>query len=318
MREVVIYHYDSLDKFYLSSGNYRQPDGTGLPADSTDIAPPEYTEGFIPVFTDEGWVVVKDDFWRPIYEEVNYDSGFKISQYSHLILSSLAGDFPVYPVLSQVCNTVLVSMLVSQKLRNVQGKYKELVFYYDKIMSLDIKNQIPVDISSDFMPEFADQCSDLYKYHFLVEELVASIRSAMDYIVQITYVLVCHSQYKENRTIAIDSIGALLRASNGGVLNNDIENIILGDGIHFKKDESGFIKIINDLSNSIKHSLMHAEAFSIIGVDFPTVISLQINKNERNKKITYHNHSACHLVMGFQKSLKNILHNQKVYLRQKS
>lgn len=318
MREVVIYHYESLGKFYLSSENYQQPDGTGLPADSTDVVPPDYVEGFIPVFTDEGWVVVKDDFWRPVYKEINYDSGHKRAEYTPLILSAFNDDFPAYPRLPQVCNTLLVSVLISQSIRDIQGKYKDLLAFHDAIFAYNLHNNIPDDIRVDLMPEYADQCSRHYKYHFIAGELVASIRSLLDYIIQITYLMVCYDEYLITRKIAINSIGSLLSGYDNNTLDDHVKMIVIGDGRSYKKDDSNFLRIINDLSNSIKHSLMHAEAFSIMSDMCPVVISFEAKNNNHNREITYHNHVACQLVMGFQDVLKNIIHNQKVYLRQKS
>ncbi len=314
MDKIKIYNFDSQEYFYTGSSWEQKVVGLGLPANSTDIPPPIFSSGQIPVFKEGEWSIVEDKFWRPSYKEVTYLSLKKNDSYHHLTLSAIMGDFPHYPSLPQICNTLLVSNLIVQKLRCVQEKHEELIKIHKKSKSFFWLNRIPLDGPRDFISKFANKTNRLYKYHFVAEELVAAIRSALDYLIQLTFILTSYEQYQSNKVVTVDSIGKYLKLKHNGKLGESIDQVITGNGIEYRSDSTNFLRHINDLSNSIKHSMMHAEVYSLYCREIPTVVSFQAGNNSHKKEIIYHNHTACQLVIGFQDTLLRILDNQKMYL----
>lgn len=319
MSTITIYHYEPFYGFYLKKDLYEAPLGIGLPAHSTDIEPPLLicADGFIPVFKKGKWVIEKDDFWKARYETVTYVSGAPLGSYTPISLSSLCGDFPVYPNLPQICNTTLVCILIEQKIRAAQGKYNEAIKCYDDIFKGYDTFQIPISGPKDYIKNFADKPAALYQYHFLVEEMIMYMRGVLDNLVQLTYVLTDFDEYIETMTIKQDKIGRL------GTTNNpttDLELVIIGDNLCYEKDPSkiSFLKVINQLSNSIKHSMMHAEAYNQLGESRPTIVSFYADYNNHKKVIMYHQHYLEDMMIGFQCTVLRILRNQKKHIERNS
>ncbi|MGR5334525.1 hypothetical protein ACPV5I_03805 [Vibrio gigantis] len=315
MNKIKVYNYEAIDKFYIGWEWYQQVTGLGLPANSTEIEPPTFDDGFIPVFNGTDWIVMEDCFWRPNYIEKIYYSGRNRDTYEPLCLSAIAGDFPAYPDLPQVCNSQLVSILIAQKVRSVQEKYRELVNFHSNFTDPIWLNSIPFDGPKEYIINYSEQSNRLYKYHFIAEEMVASIRSAIDYLIQLTFMLTSYSDYMSNKVVSTDSIGKFLQQLNNNKLSEDIKNIVIGNDGLYESDSTNYLKHINDLSNSIKHSMMHSEAFSHYCPDFPTIVSFQASNNNHTNEIVYHNHSACQLVIGFQNTVKRVFKNQTAYIK---
>ena len=315
MSTITIYHYELFYGFYLKKELYDAPLGIGLPAHSTDIEPPLLicADGFIPVFKKGKWVIEKDDFWRPRYETVTYISGAPSGSYTPISLSSLCGDFPVYPNLPQICNTALVCILIEQKIRAAQGKYNEAITYYGNILKGGETIQIPISGPKDYIKNFAETPAAFYQYHFLVEEMIMYIRGVLDNLVQLTYVLTDFDEYIETMTVKQDKIGRLGTTSNP---TTDLERVIIGDNIRYEKDLSkiSFLKVINQLSNSMKHSMMHAEAYNQLGESRPTIVSFYADYNNHKKVIMHHQHYLEDMMIGFQQTVLRILRNQKKYI----
>lgn len=315
MSTITIYHYEPFYGFYLKRELYEAPLGIGLPAHSTAIEPPILicADGFIPVFKKGKWVIEKDDFWRPRYETVTYISGAPLGSYTPISLSSLCGDFPVYPNLPHICNTALVCLLIEQKIRAAQGKYNEAITYYGNIFKGEETIQIPISGPKDYIKNFAETSATLYQYHFLVEEMIMYIRGVLDNLVQLTYVLTNFDEYIETMTVKQDKIGRLGTTSNP---TTDLERVIIGDNIRYEKDLSkiSFLKVINQLSNSMKHSMMHAEAYNQLGESRPTIVSFYADYNNHKKVIMHHQHYLEDMMIGFQQTVLRILRNQKKYI----
>lgn len=95
----------------------------------------------------------------------------------------------------------------------------------------------------------------------------------------------------------------------------DLESIIIGDELNYEKDQipNSFLKIINELSNSMKHSMMHAEAYNQAGVNRPKIISFYAKNNNYEKVIIYQQHHSEQMMIVFQHTACRILRNQKIF-----
>lgn len=317
MSFIKIFHYEPFYNFYLSTERHQLQPGVGLPAHSTDIIPPLLicAEGYIPVFKDTKWVIEKDDFWRPVYQVVTYNSIFPLGCYEPIQVSLFSGDFPTYPNLPQICNSNLVCMLIGQKIRAAQEKYQEAVDYYSAIFDTNELYRVPVDGTKEACSQFTTSPSAIYKYHFLVEEMVMYMRSTIDNLVQLAYVLTNFDEYIETMRVKQDKIGKLGTTEEA---ESDLEKIFIGDGCLYEKDPSSirFLWVINQLSNSMKHSMMHAEAYNQLGNSCPTIVSYFADYNDHKKVIMNHQHDLEQIMLGFQSTVLRILKNQKIYAAQ--
>lgn len=63
---ITVYSFD-VNNIYCGSFEYHWATGTGLAANSTLINPPEFSEGFIPVFVDVAWEIQQDHRGKAVY-----------------------------------------------------------------------------------------------------------------------------------------------------------------------------------------------------------------------------------------------------------
>ena len=77
-RTVKIYNLLAGTNEFIGEGDAYIPPHTGLPANSTDIAPPEIPTGFVAVFNseNESWNIVEDHRGKTVYEVASGDALF--------------------------------------------------------------------------------------------------------------------------------------------------------------------------------------------------------------------------------------------------
>jgi hypothetical protein len=301
----VIFHYDFADQFLLGSEDISDlPPGVGLPAFSTEISPPAFDAGFIPVFDGQNWKVVEDRFFHPQYIEINYDAGRPMSSYTPKALSYI-DDFPPYPSIAQISSSPLTVMGIIDRYKLVQKKLDQVLKWHAEFMQHEhlkleyiIKNRssaIWLDPSSEYKLE--------------CETMVFLMRRVIDSLIQLTYLLTNSTEFKESLQIKISELGHVLKHPT-----TPLAAIILGSD-EYEADTTNFLRTINSLFNSFKHCLMHEDSRTLIGLDFPTVVSYFAKYNDHKNLIEFHNHNVFHLVMGFQDNVSRILRNQKDYLK---
>ena len=310
-RYVTIYHYDQYDKYFINKeNNYYQPAGTGLPAHSTDIPVPEKAlpEGYLYVFEDSKWVETEDNFVRIEQEEKNYiyqenlPSTFKID-------TILFTDMPTYEEIERFTNPQLQALMLTSKYSHIQHEFIDILDFHDKY----IKN---IQNSEQF---YSPNHNPMIMYRLKTESLMLSIRSLFDELVQLTYVTCYKNDFNNDnkKQIRIDCIGDLF--SDSKIVNYPLcKKIILGDENDYEKDKSRFLKTINDLFNSIKHSFLHYESMSLYS-DVPNIVSFCKDRNKfSSNKILFLNHSLFQIMFGFQSNFRRIIKNQKKYLLSKN
>lgn len=84
-RVITIYNLSSSTNEFIGKGDGYIPANTGLPAYSTDIAPPSVSDGFVAVFNFESgkWTVVEDHRGKTVYN-IHTGSAITISQLGNL------------------------------------------------------------------------------------------------------------------------------------------------------------------------------------------------------------------------------------------
>jgi hypothetical protein len=304
---VRIFHYEPTFKFFLVDEviQDQRPD-IGLPAHSTDIAPPfeSFKEGWVAVFDGGSWEMVVDTFWRPRKREENYDAGRLSSTYKPLEIAR--HQFPRYPSMPMLCNTELVVSAICQRIFLIEKKFSNLLLLHKKINAFHEACNLGVpDIS-----QLEENQIRWYEYKLGIEETIYLMRRVLDSLVQLTFLLTSYPDFLETKKIDVNEIGKVFDTN---LAKTNLGKIILGDVECYQKDETNFLRVINDLFNSFKHSLMHDESYLLFCSDLPSVTSYQAKHNDHRNEIVFHNHNFFHLMMGFQDSVVRILENQRIY-----
>ncbi|MDO8769985.1 MAG: hypothetical protein Q7K57_15010 [Burkholderiaceae bacterium] len=313
--EVLAYHYEAESKFFLGAekADICQLTSTPLvPAFATLTPPPILeTDGEKIAQFDElskQWSLVANDFWRPSFSEINYDAERPIKTYAPISLSMYGEFFPAYQSIPMICNSTLVVTALCQRTRAIHEKFN-LICSLHKVLLSGVFPQVPLD-----SPDYAALASSptlLYRYKLEVESMVYLMRRVLDCLTQLTYLLTDRDEFKRTKRIAHNEIGRVLEKSGK---ESDFSKVMVGDGTVYEEDKTGFLKTINDLFNSFKHCMMHEESNTLIGIEFPTIVSYHAKHNDHATTIIHHNHSAHHIMMGFQDNVLRILRNQKKFL----
>ncbi|HAS6977668.1 TPA: hypothetical protein I7297_25380 [Vibrio parahaemolyticus] len=306
-----LYHYEPYYKFYLGTEERNDIDEEnakkryGIPAGSTVKKPPleQCNADEIPIFENDEWKIVKDDFWRPTVEEINYDTGRKMDTFQYIEPNMY--DFMKYPSMPQLCNTGLVSMRIHQSLIIINKKFHQCVEMHRLILQGGGDNTVfsPAKGTATFSP------STMHEFKTEMESIIFIMRRVLDSLVQLTDLMVNFSSFEKTKTLGHESIGSVLSPK---AKSTPVKGIIMGNE-EYEQDTTNFLEISNDLFNGFKHSLMHDESFSQIGDEHPTFVGFLVKYANHKKTIQYHNHNAYHLMMGFQDCIARILRNQETY-----
>ena len=141
-----------------------------------------------------------------------------------------------------------------------------------------------------------------------INHLVTHMRLVFNNLIAYIYILIDYDKVLKDKKIKISSIGSVKNNSS-----HIIHDIIFG-GNSYVKDETNFLNILNDVSNSFKHSILNAEALGIASANpnIPTIVSFYAKNNDLSK-IEYHSHNLIEFMIGFQDNLNRIAKNQKIW-----
>ncbi|MEZ9839523.1 hypothetical protein AB4323_20570 [Vibrio sp. 10N.261.52.C11] len=314
-KKVLVHYFNASYRYYEESKLVTYAHGqVGPPGLATEIPPPVLicAEGYIPVFTvEKKWVIKENTFWKPIFINKHYHAGYIWGHYIPFALS--LGDFPLYKSLPQIFTNVHLPFLIQQKIRNIHNKYYQLNVLYSKTKgNFQGEKFIPIDgpkLGNDGMHYHASPSFN-YEYHFVAEELITCMKSILDYLVQLTSIMVDRETSVSKNKVLKSELGNL------GAINTPssvLEKLICGDGEGYMRDNSEFLTIINELSNSIKHSMIHCWTYNEYPDSEPIILSYQAKSNKFSNPIIYHCHSLEQLMIGFRNTVKRLLWNQKRY-----
>ncbi len=307
--KVLVYHYDPSERFFLYSEEACQNprDGTPLvPKNATLVAPPvACPEGHIPVFDGETWEIMKDVFWRPQCVEINFDAGREASTWEPKAISHR--DFPVYPNVFRLAASPVVVFRLVDNIRYIDAKFQHIVNFHSENLS---RMQSSVIDRADGGASLCAKPTALGMYKLESEALIFQMRHCLDTLCRLTELLVDADKVNEERSFRCDFVGTLFSNKKNG----QVANIIRGLGGNFEGDTTDFLRISNDLFNTMKHSHINAETQTVFSTDCPSIVALQLFNGKDKHEVTYHNHNAYHLMMGFHDSIDRILVNQKTFL----
>lgn len=308
---MIIYHYDMYYKFYICSeekvGIVEEDarKGIGIPAGSTIVPPPidQCRDNEIPVFENNSWIIVQDDFWRPEYEEINYDSGRSVDTFQFIEFNW--NDLMKYKSMPQICNTSLVGMRIYQSIIIINKKFAQCIEMHRMVLENRINNVVysPVKGAMTFCPSVS------YELKTDLESIVFIMRRVLDSLVQLTDLMVNFSLFERTKCLSHESVGSLFSENPRC---QTVKSIVTGGDI-YEYDNTGFIKVINSLFNGYKHCIMNDETFRLINSDYITITGYSVKKSNYDKLIYFHNHNAYHFMMGFQDCVARVLRNQELY-----
>jgi len=146
----------------------------------------------------------------------------------------------------------------------------------------------------------------LYHYKLHSECWVYQMRRTLDALVQFVEIL-RHANVSAP-PVKLESTGISSLLSEGCTCRKAYP-IVMGDDACFSKDNTRFIKTLNDLFNGMKHHWIHEESHNRFCKEWPTIVSFYAKNNDLSQGVVYHNHNAYHLAMGFQDNVARILSN---------
>lgn len=154
---------------------------------------------------------------------------------------------------------------IIQRVENVNVLIKDLFEEFDFLRN---------ELFEDKIKESIIKTPYYYRQKFLTEQIFYWIRKTIDELISLIYVLEYIKKESEYpKKIEIESIGKLLYSKN-----------FLPD---LKNKNQNVLTIINDISNTYKHSFLNSETLNHIGEFDPLVFSYGFKNNDLNKKMIF-------------------------------
>ena len=238
--------------------------------------------------------------------EINYNAGRKVSTYEHDELTF--DDFPQYELRFSVA---------------IVRRYRFSHYLFDELLSLHKEQFSGARLGSVMAPGpenaylLAAKPNKTDKYKYSSESLVFQIRRTLDSIVQYASLI---ADQPSNDTgmpkIQLSGIDGLLK--DGGN-ETKIFRILFAQQTLEETDTTGYLKIINDIFNAMKHHWFHEESLNNYCEEWPTIFTYYAKNNSPEKHgLFLHNHNCFHLMMGFQDIVRLFLGNLKGSFEDKS
>ncbi|MFD2034495.1 hypothetical protein ACFSKL_06815 [Belliella marina] len=190
------------------------------------------------------------------------------------------------------------------KFSNFNLKWFEIIQRIDNVNILihDLYkdfNLINTELSKDAIENAYLKTPLFYKQKFLTEQIIYWIRKTLDEIIAMIYVLEYLKIKKEYPThIKIESIGHLI-GSKEFLIN-------------IKTNHLDFLKIINNISNTYKHSFFNSEIHNYIGELDPLVFSYGFKNNNLEKEMMFTTYKLEEIIIALNKLLGDLI----IYIKQ--
>ena len=197
-------------------------------------------------------------------------------------------DFPE----SEFSNFKLKWLEIIQRIDNVNELIHQLFIDF-QILNMQIKESV-IEDEIFKTPLY-------YKQKFLTEQIFYWIRKTVDEIISIIYVLEylkTNSQYP--KIIKIDCIGKLIN-SKEFILN-------------IKEKHIATFNIINDISNTYKHSFMNSEIHAYIGEKDPLIFSYGFKNNNLEKNPIFTQYKMEDIIT----DLNSLINDFIIYIKEKT
>lgn len=187
---------------------------------------------------------------------------------------------------TQYSNFTLKWMEIVQRVDNINDLIHNL--FQDFII-------LNVEVDPDPIVDSAKKTSIFYKQKFLTEQIFYWIRKTVDEIISLIYVLKYLQENNDEypNKIRIDCIGAFI---NSTAFVDDIKTTHLD-----------ILTIINDISNTYKHSFLNSEIHAYFGEKDPLVFAYGVKSNKLDNDVIFTQYRIEDIINSLNKLLFDLI-----------
>jgi len=237
--------------------------------------------------------------------EVNYDANRKAISYKPEDLFQNIRIGTKHLSGSKYHSSFQAFISLNQKIKLIDQKFSDFIETHKKMIS-EVEQGITVLSAPGQVNQLAGKPTIISLHKSIGEEIIFHMRIVLDTLIQLISIELNKSEFELTLKIKTDSIGKLLNKKNKGTPTYEV---VFGNELELEKDSTNFLSTLNELFNSLKHSMFHTETNSLHNDEWPVITSLFAGYGDLNNGLRYHNHNGYHLMMGFQDCLKRILDN---------
>ncbi|MGJ3523898.1 hypothetical protein ACR4XJ_12825 [Nitratidesulfovibrio sp. D1] len=299
METRICYSYDSLDFFFNGiehAHKYPKDPNWSIPAHATLVAPPDepWPKGLIPVFsaTSQEWSLQPDNFWRPTIEEVYLSLAAPLSGVPRLRARSWS-DLP-RGTLPRLLNGTRTPLWCEAMLAHINILIDDVCETHSLVFSKDLS-------------ALTKQPSPRMAHNFAKFHLLLAMKSLIDTVIIARSIAEFGNDIWQEKKLFADSIGNLLNLND----KSDPRCTQLKHELVPTNDIELFLRALNELANAQKHSALTPETLHLVGENSPSILALAVDRNNFNKKITYHNHRLDQIIVGMEMFLDVALSKTK-------
>lgn len=229
--------------------------------------------------------------------EINYEAGRKAATYTQDELTH--DDFPNHGL---------------RFFTAIACRYRFSHYLFDELLTLHKEQFAGSQLHSVMAPGRAQakhltaNPSKKDKYNYSTENWVFQMRRTLDSIVQYASLIINQTSHSEEMPkIQVSGIDQLLKS--GGNETKTFQ-ILFACPTLKEADPTDFLKVINDVFNTMKHHWFHEESRNTYCEEWPTIYTYYAKNNDPEKNgLFLHNHNCFHLMMGFQDIVRLFLGN---------
>lgn len=195
--------------------------------------------------------------------------------------------------------------VIRQRYRYCHKLFDQLVLLHSQI----INQQAPIMtdmLDSPVAGQLVGKPSRSHEYSFVCESLILQMRRSIDSFIQWAVLIDMAPEEVRSSKLTESGLADLLKCGGN---KNEVFRRLLGSLSLADADQTGFLHVINDLFNAIKHHWPHEDSHSLICTEWPTVLSYYAKHNDTSGEVVYHNHNAFHVMMGYQDIMRKFVTN---------
>ncbi|WP_146618531.1 hypothetical protein [Rhizobium sp.] len=136
-----------------------------------------------------------------------------------------------------------------------------------------------------------------------LELMIYCMRKSLDHLIQGVFSKLYQSELELTGSIAVDSLGRALMP-NLRRKYPELSAVVLGADA---EKSSNFFEVVNELSNAFKHGFLVPESVAYCSPDRPNILVFDVPNKSVNEIPVVHNHTAVHLMMGYQDVFDRLL-----------
>lgn len=193
-------------------------------------------------------------------------------------------------------------LVIRQRYRYCHKLFDQLVVLHSQIVE---RKELDV-VDSPVAGQMVGKPSRLHEYSFLCESLILHMRRSIDSFIQWAVLVDMVPEDVLGSKLTESGLDDLLKC--GGTEKAVFRRLLGGQSLEYT-GQTGFLRVINDLFNAMKHHWPHEESHNLICEEWPTIVSYYAKHNDTSGGVVYHNHNAFHIMMGYQDTMRKFVTN---------